>query len=175
MKNVFYLLIGGGIIGYLIYVVVQVFLIAFGANQSTWGTFSGHLIAGSILLLVVVFGYLLGNKKENNSENQRSSVSQNITAPSYNKDEDEFPVSKLIVTAGKDTCRELESKIRNHEAVVSTFQDSGNWYSNGETGPEWFTLHITTSQDRKEDIDTLVKLELKKIDKFISSQSLFWE
>ena len=175
MKNVFYLLIGGGIIGYLIYVVVQVFLIAFGANESTWGTFSGHLIAGGILLLVLVLSYFLGNKKENRSENQPSSTSQNITTPSYNKDEDKLPVSTLIVTASEDTCRELKSKISNHDAVVNTFQDTGNWYSNGETGPEWFTIHIITSQDRKEDIETLVKLELKKMDKFISSQSLFWE
>ena len=303
MKNIFYLLIGGGIIGYLIYVLVQIFLIAFGANESTWSTISGHLIAGGILLLLLVLSYFLGDKKEHSSENQLSSTSQNITTPSYNQYEDKLhftvyqqnsktwwfdtdgdkhehstvyanlrfyedgtvigirstkipkvnvpgsftlkgnwtvdknmvslslkkiveiddtikiditeyeerqmkyagkiaddnslikagefqgiiqgnnitignhlfsklPVSTLIVTAGEDTCEELESKISNHDYIVKTFQDTGNWYSNGETGPEWFTIHITTTQDRKEDIETLVNLELKKMDKLGSN--LYW-
>ena len=171
MKNIFYLLIGGGIIGYLIYVLVQVILIAFGINGSTWSTFIGHLIAGGILLLVLVLSYYFGNKKDN-SENQQSSTSQNIVTPSNNQDENELQVSTLIVTASEDTCLELESKISNHDAVVDTFQDTGNWYSNGETGPEWFTIHITTTKDRKEDIEALVKLELKKMDKVASN--LFW-
>jgi hypothetical protein len=173
MKNIFYLLIGGGIIGYLIYVLVQVFLIAFGANESTWSTFSGHLIAGGILLLVLVFSLLFNTKKDNSTENQLATTSQNITAPANNRDEDQLTVSKLIVTASEDTCRELESKISNHDAVIDTFQDSGNWYSNGETGPEWFTIHIISSEGRKEEIEALVKLELKKMEKF--SHNLFWE
>ena len=300
MKNIFYLLIGGGVIGYLIYVLVQVFLISFSLNESNWSTFSGHLIAGGILSLVLVLIYFFGNKKENSPENQQSSTSKNITTPPYNQFEDKLeftvyqqnfktwwfdnngdkhdhstiyanlrfyddgtiigirsieipkvnfegsftmigswtvdknklnltlqkiveiddtikidvtedeerqmkyagkiaddnslikagefqgiiqgnnitignhvftklPVSTLIVTASKDTCAELESRITNHDYVMDTFQDTGNWYSNGKTGPEWFTIHINTSQDRKEDIETLVNLELKKMEKLASN------
>ena len=173
MKNIFYLLIGGGIIGYLMYVLVQVFLIAFGVNESTWSAFSGHLIAGGGLLLVLVLSLLFNTKKDTSTENQLASASENIAPTTTNRDEDAVPVSKLIVTASEDTCHELESKISNHEAVIDTFQDSGNWYSNGETGPEWFTVHIISSQGRKEEIEALVHLELKKMEKV--ADTLFWE
>ena len=303
MKNIFYLIIGAGIIGYLIYVLVQVLLIVFGANESSWSTISGHLITGGILLFVLILSLFLNKKKENSSKNQLSSASQKITTPSYNQYEDELhftvyqqnsktwwfdndgdkhehstiyanlrfyedgtvigirstkipkanvpgsftmkgnwtvdknvislnlnkiveiddtiksditeyeerqmkyagkiaddnslikagefkgliqgnnitignhlfsklPVSTLIVTASEDTCYKLETKISNHDYIVSTFQDTGNWYSNGETGPEWFTIHINTSQDRKEEIEDYVKKRLKELDK--SASNLYW-
>jgi hypothetical protein len=303
MKNILYLFIGGGIIAYLVYVLIQIFLIVFGVNELTWSTISVHIIVTGILLLVLVLSYFFNNKKGNNLENQLSSKSKNITTPSYNQYEDKLaftvyqqhfktwwfdtdgdkhnhstiyanlrfyedgtvigirstkipkinikgsyimignwtvdknsvsltlkkiedvddtikiditeyeerqmkyagkiadddslikagefqgiiegnnitignhlfsklPVSTLIVTASKDTCSGLELKISNHDHVVGTFKDTGNWYSNGETGPEWFTIHINTSQDRKEDVETLVKLNLKKMGK--SAHNLYW-
>ncbi len=295
--------IGGGIIGYLIYVLIQIFLIVFGVNGFTWSAISGHLIVAGIVLLVFVFSYFFDTKKEDKLENQLSSKSKKITTLSYNQYEDKIdftvyqqhfktwwfdndgdkhdhstifanlrfyedgtvigirstiipkinvkgsytmignwtvdknnvsltlkknetiddtikiniteyeerqmkyagtiaddnslikagtfqgiiqgnnitigdhlfsklPVSTLIVTASEDTCDDLELNISNHDHVVGTFQDTGNWYSNGETGPEWFTIHIKTSQDRKEEVETLVKLSLKKMGK--SAHNLFW-
>ncbi len=85
----------------------------------------------------------------------------------------QVPVSKLIVTAAEDTCDRLELRVTNHPHIIDTFQDTGNWYTNGETGPEWFTLHIETSEDWEKEVEAFVKSELAKMGE--SASNLFWQ
>ena len=49
---------------------------------------------------------------------------------------------KYIITLDEALIDQLECEFQNHEKVSSTDQDSGFWYTNGETGPEWFTVHV---------------------------------
>ncbi|QHI36786.1 hypothetical protein IMCC3317_21560 [Kordia antarctica] len=80
--------------------------------------------------------------------------------------------STLIITASNDTCEQLEAKIKNHHYVIDTFQDTGNWYTNGETGPEWFTVHVSTNTERTKEIEELVNQIMTEMGK--SSSNLHW-
>lgn len=82
-------------------------------------------------------------------------------------------IAKLIVTAAESTCELLEQRIKAHPYIVDTFQDTGNWYTNGETGPEWFTLHIETAQGWEKEVETLVNTELQHLNK--AASNLFWQ
>lgn len=64
--------------------------------------------------------------------------------------------STLIITADDGDCSRLQRAVEPNEYVISTYEDSGFWYTNGETGPEWFTLHIKTFSNATEIIDQLV-------------------
>ncbi|OUS00999.1 hypothetical protein A9Q86_09650 [Flavobacteriales bacterium 33_180_T64] len=89
MKTNFYFILRIGIIGYLIYVLVQVVLIAFDINEALWSTINGHLIASTILVFVLLIIFL-NTKKEKSSENQLSTTSENLNAPPYNQYEDKL-------------------------------------------------------------------------------------
>ena len=60
--------------------------------------------------------------------------------------------SRYIITASEDTCEQLAQNLKKHPIVINTFENSGNWYSNGETGPEWFTVTIEADWKNKEAI-----------------------
>lgn len=49
---------------------------------------------------------------------------------------------KYIVTLSEDAQDEMAGPFESHEKVTKVFGDSGNWYTNGETGPAWHTLHV---------------------------------
>ncbi|MDB4285756.1 hypothetical protein N9933_00480 [bacterium] len=83
-----------------------------------------------------------------------------------------LPTSTLIVTATEDTCNQLETQIKDAHCIIDTFQDTGNWYTNGETGPEWFTVHIRTASGRTKEVEELVNQAFKKMGK--SSGNLYW-
>jgi hypothetical protein len=80
--------------------------------------------------------------------------------------------SRYIITAEEDVCEELEKRVKTNRYVIDTFQNTGNWYSNGETGPEWFTLTIEAKWNNKEEIEQLVKEELKEMGK--SAHNFYW-
>ncbi len=56
--------------------------------------------------------------------------------------------------------------------VISTYENTGNWYTNGETGPEWFTVTIEAKWKNKEAIENLVFNKLKETGDTTSNQ--FW-
>lgn len=310
MKNLFSTILGLAMIGYLIYVVVQVIQITFGENGGEWSEISIHLIGVSILIILMLIGLKWGDKKEKTEEEQKPNPSptqkeksQTMGKLPYNpltdkleftvyqqsfetwwsddygdkqyhstvyanlrfyedgtvigirssvmpkkevvdsftlqgkwtakKNEISFelekvsevddtikiylseadhremkytgqiaddksliqagafkgtiqggtlsigshifikiPLLKLIVTTDEKTCEQLEASVSSHPDVVYTFQDTGNWYSNGETGPEWFTVSIGTASELKEKIEALVNEELNKLGE---SGNLFWD
>ena len=80
---------------------------------------------------------------------------------------------KLIITAEEEVCEKLESTLQDHALVIETFQNTGNWYSNGETGPEWYTVSIVTEEKNQEEVDKLVLSELGKMGRLASN--MFWD
>ena len=81
-------------------------------------------------------------------------------------------MSRLIITAEESVCDALEQHIKEHPLVEHTFQNSGFWYSNGETGPEWFTLTIEADYSKKDEVESLVDTALKELGK--SAGNRFW-
>lgn len=76
-----------------------------------------------------------------------------------------LPLLKLVVTTDEDECSELVKQLSGNPIVVSCYEGSGNWYSNGETGPEWFTVTIITSSENKQKLENLVS----------GTGKLFWD
>lgn len=81
-------------------------------------------------------------------------------------------MSRYIITASEGTCSFLCHQLKGHKLVQDTFEDSGFWYSNGETGPEWFTVTIEADCKYKEEIENLVSETLKEADRTV--RSCFW-
>ncbi|WP_340075731.1 hypothetical protein [Leptobacterium sp. I13] len=80
--------------------------------------------------------------------------------------------SRLIITASEGVCSTLASRLKKHPYVIDTFEDSGYWYSNGETGPEWFTATIETTYNHKDAVEKAVEDELKNMGKF--ANNFYW-
>ena len=67
----------------------------------------------------------------------------------------------------------IESTIADHPLVEAVFQDSGYWYSNGETGPEWFSMTVECKPQHALEIEHFINALLidrgKSGVRFISS------
>ena len=81
-------------------------------------------------------------------------------------------MARYIITASEGTCSALCLRLKDHKLVQNVFEDSGFWYTNGETGPEWFTATIEADYKHKEVIEKLVRDTLKEMDK--SASNYFW-
>jgi hypothetical protein len=81
-------------------------------------------------------------------------------------------MARYIITASEATCSALCHRLKNHKLVQDTFENSGYWYTNGETGPEWFTATIEADYKYKEEIEQLVDETLKEIES--SASNYFW-
>ncbi len=80
--------------------------------------------------------------------------------------------STLIITASDRTCSALNRKLQNHPSIIDTFEDTGFWYTNGETGPEWFTIHIKTLSKNTTTIENLVSSALSDLN--LESGNQYW-
>ena len=65
--------------------------------------------------------------------------------------------SRLIITASESACDALQNEFRDHPLVTGSFTDSGFWYSNGETGPEWFTVTFESRYELREALEQAIK------------------
>ena len=81
-------------------------------------------------------------------------------------------VSRYIITASEETCEKLSESLKSHPLVIHTFENTGNWYTNGETGPEWFTVTIEAKWKHKEAIEELVSQELNRLN--LSVGNRYW-
>ena len=81
-------------------------------------------------------------------------------------------MSKYIIPVSEEICSELVRRLKDHPLVEDTSEGSGLWYSNGETGPEWFTATIEADFNNKESVEELVPSELRKMGK--SAGNMFW-
>ena len=79
----------------------------------------------------------------------------------------------LIITTDENTCDKLEASLGTYEIIQDVSQNTGFWYSNGETGPEWFTVDITASEEDMKEVEKIVEEEFKKLGK--SPGNMFWQ
>ena len=70
---------------------------------------------------------------------------------------------KFIFTHEEAILDAIESTVKAHPKVIDAFQDSGFWYSNGETGPEWFSLHVSCEEEDAASVQGFIREELKKL------------
>lgn len=80
--------------------------------------------------------------------------------------------SRYIITASEPVCAALATRLAHHPLVIGTFENTGNWYSNGETGPEWFTVTVEAKWENKEIIEKLVSDSLAELG--VSAGNRFW-
>lgn len=171
MKNIFNTLLGFAIIGYLSFVVVNVIKIFLKIDGITWHSMNGHFIFIAIGSAILLIGYF--SEKENKKKDAYAieDVTKNQSEPKMLLS-NEVPILKLIITASEETCSFLAKNLLDHDLVIGTFEDSGNWYTNGETGPEWFTVSIHTFSKNRAAIDALVDEKVKEFDLNVFNR--FW-
>jgi hypothetical protein len=61
--------------------------------------------------------------------------------------------SRLIITASENECHALVNEFKDHPLVLGSFTSSGNWYSNGETGPEWYTVTFESRYELRQELE----------------------
>ena len=131
------------------YVVITSVLIVFGWTDTP---FSEIRIPFFIILALFIFKSIRISREkdilDNDQETDSNKESKNKTEKSH---------STLIVKASEGMCSFLAKKLNLNPLVIDTFEDSGFWYSNGETGPEWFTVHIEAKYKNKDEIEKLVE------------------
>ncbi|MFD2567475.1 hypothetical protein [Pseudotenacibaculum haliotis] len=81
-------------------------------------------------------------------------------------------MSKYIITAKEEVCSKLARVLKKYPVVKDTFENSGFWYTNGETGPEWFTVTIEADFKDKDEIEMLLQQELKNMN--ATASNYYW-
>ena len=163
MKRIFITIAGALAMLMGFYIIITLLQITFGNTTTKFKD-----IAVPTILVLAFFFYIVSRKykEETKTEEQDIQVKEK-------KDVDFVKEkSNYIITASSNVCSALASRLEKHPLVLRVYEDSGFWYSNGETGPEWFTVTIQTHWKNKKEIEDLVKEELKKLNK--SANNFYW-
>lgn len=81
-------------------------------------------------------------------------------------------LSKLHITASSTTCGMLYNALKSHPLVASCYEDNGFWYTNGETGPEWFTVNFLAEYSKRDALEAAIDEVLVNASEGISNK--FW-
>ena len=166
MKKTLKTIVGAIILLMGFYSVVTLIQIIFGLTETG---INEILLPLGIALLY--FLYMVRSRmKEDNIEAKE--IENSAEKPKQSIGNSDNISSRYIITASEETCAALAISLKSHPKVLNTFEDTGNWYSNGETGPEWFTVTIEANYKDKEIIEDLVSNELQKLGK--SAGNTFW-
>ena len=140
--------------------------VALDYTSSDWVVFGLGLITG-----ILTFMYLTSKRKRrrrhSHSHSHSHSRRKTHAQPAINEEESSARTSstkqpyKFIFTHSEKALDAIESTVKNHPKVKDAFQDSGFWYSNGETGPEWFSMHVRCKEEDAEEIQAFIEQELE--------------
>ena len=134
--------------------------VALDYTSNDWIVFGLGLITG-----ILTFMYLTSKRKRSrrHSHSHRKTHAQ----PAIKEEKSSARTSstkrsyKFIFTHSEKALDAIESAVKNHPKVKDAFQDSGFWYSNGETGPEWFSMHVRCKEEDAEEIQAFIEQELE--------------
>jgi hypothetical protein len=114
---------------------------------------SGLIVAG-----LIAYG-IWGNFKKPRSVGLRTEKKSSPNQiPWY---ETEGRPYRFIFTHAEEALDSIEAAVSAHPKVEQVFQDSGYWYSNGETGPEWYSMHVICQEEDGEELQEFVRQQLK--------------
>lgn len=125
-----------------------------------------------LVIVGLYFLYMVRNQMNARKVLEQNSEEATAQTSIFTKTKTEPKISRYIITASEGVCGALASSLKSHLKVLSTFDDTGFWYTNGETGPEWFTVTIEANYNDKEEIEALVAAELKAMGK--SAGNYYW-
>ncbi len=158
MGNGFSTLLGLAVFGYFGYVIYLIISMIFGSTAL--GDVYVHFIIVCVLIALMILGHF--SEDEENGE-EISTLDQKDKQKEVNKineplENNPFENEDLTLTiiASEKTCEQIERMLKNHNDIIDIYLDSGFWYSNGETGPEWFTVHLIVSPSKKETVEKLI-------------------
>jgi hypothetical protein len=69
----------------------------------------------------------------------------------------------FVFSLSQETLNALEPLLEEHPNVQSVCQNTGNWYSNGETGPEWFSMNVYCLEESSDLIEAFIREKIKEI------------
>jgi len=163
MAKLFSFLLGASILIFLGYTLVESIKIATGHSNQSWSDMVGFFI-GALVILVILWYSLKQSKKLAEANEIINPEEEGPLSTKVEGKVEGNQTLRLIITASEDSC----SKIRNdfeHPLVSGKFEDSGNWYSNGDTGPEWFTVTIETERQNCDKVE-------KALDVFLETRNI---
>lgn len=161
MKRTAGVLIGAAILLMAFYTLITIVQILFG-----WTETSFEEIA---LPLIIIFGYFIYLVIQK-SKNQNIQLFKPIIKHKSEAKKEE--ISRYIITASENICSSLASRLKNYSEVINTYENEGNWYTNGETGPQWFTVTVEAKWKDKTRIEKIVEEELKGLNASVVNK--FW-
>lgn len=149
------------------YLVITLIQMLFGATDTKFK----HILV-PLVIVGLYFLNMVRSRMKAPKVIETNSHEATTQKPMFTKTKTEPKISRYIITASEGVCGALASSLKSHPKVLSTFEDTGFWYTNGETGPEWFTVTIEANYDDKEEIEDLVATELNALGK--SADNYYW-
>lgn len=152
------------LIFFVLSVICGLFVIgvALDYTSNDWIVFGLGLITG-----ISTFVYLISKRKRKHRHHHGHSHRKTQSLPAVEDESTSTPASpekrpyKFIFTHNEKALDAIESAVKNHPKVEDAFQDSGFWYSNGETGPEWFSMHVRCKEEDAEAVQAFIEQELE--------------
>ena len=180
MKNFFYFLVGLGIVGYILYVAFLVVQIAFGLTEQTWDNLFWDIIIAGGLLISILVGYFTDDSPKDFSKGKVATnprgfdegTNQKVDITNSQAQNSSIKTHNLIIVASEHNCNIIEANLKGHPYAIDIFQETGNWYTNGETGPEWFTVTIKALSKHTSEIERAVRELTAK--RGISIGNMYW-
>jgi len=142
-------------------IVVSLFVMGvfLGFTKNDW-----VIAASGLVTFGVMWGFLKGIREKKalpTVKNQAKSPREFASSSPKGQAKENRPY-RFIFTHSEDVLDAIERKVEAHPKVESVSQDSGFWYSNGETGPEWFSMHVRCKVEDAEEIQHFITALLKE-------------
>lgn len=118
------------------------------------------ILGASTFLLV--WNYLKKRKTGRISTGNLTHTIINSTQKEKRSTEDKDRPFSFRFSHEEQALEAIESAVENHSNVLSVGSDTGYWYTNGETGPEWFAMIVACKVDDYEEIKDFIRQQLKE-------------
>ena len=80
---------------------------------------------------------------------------------------------KFVLVHEEATLDALEPILAAHPMITHVYQTTGNYYTNGETGSEWFALHAHCTDGDYDEVVAFASEELRKLGGIVHEKTFF--